>query len=135
MESFGQRIGFALLALPLFLLVNWLGWDERIAYAGIGALAACAISGSEEDQESTDSPIRLYLAFAIGSLVVSPLTALWVQHLAGGQIGLYDLATINSDWKTVRALPMFPVALLGFSLTMFALALSSNLEQRIKSDT
>jgi hypothetical protein len=134
MESYGNRIGFVLLALPLFLVVNWLGWDERIAHAGLGILLACSLAGRDLDEEPFETPLGFYLALGIAGIAGSLLTAFLVQHLADEQIGLYGLATIKSDWKSMRALPVMPVTLASFSLTMFVLYAAIWHEQRSSDD-
>ena len=134
MENYGNRIGFALLALPLFLVVNWLDWDERIAHAGLGILLACSLAGRDLDEEPFETPLGFYMVLGVAAMAGSLLTAFLVQHLANGQAGLYGLATIKSDWKSIRFLPVMPVALASFSLTMFALYVAIRHEQRSSDD-
>ena len=135
MESYGARLGFLLLALPLFLIVHWLGWDERIAHAGVGFLMACAIAGQDLDEETFEPPLGLYLVLATCGVLGSVLAALLVQHLASGNVGLYDLAVIDSDLKSVRALTVMPVALASFALTMFAFYFAVRRQLHSESDT
>jgi hypothetical protein len=135
MESYGNRIGFVLLALPLFLVVNWLGWDERIAHAGLGVLLACSLAGTDLDEEPCEPPLGFYLILGAGAMAGSLIMAFLVQHLADAQVGLYGLATIKSDWKSMRALSVMPVALASFSLTMFTLYAAIRHEQHRSDDT
>ena len=135
MESYGNRVGFVLLALPLFLAVNWLGWDERIAHGGLGILLACAIAGRDLEEEIFEPPLGFYLTLGIGGAIGSVLAAYLVQHLAVVHISLYGLATIASDWKSIRALPVMPVALASFSLTMFAIYVAARHELHSAGDT
>ena len=134
MENYGARIGFVLLALPLFLIVGWLGWDERIAHAGVGFLGACALAGQDLDEDPFEPPLGFYVALAISAAVGSFISALVVQNLADRPVGLYELVKFESDWKAIKAMPVLPVALASFSLTMFAIYFAARHQMRSFSD-
>ena len=130
MEEMGRRLGFAILALPIFLLVHWLELDERFFHAGVGVLMAFMLIGQNEEDPKPVARI-VYPLLACAGLLGSILAAFLVRHLSDDPVGLYELAAITSDWKVVRALPLFPVALASFSLVMFLVWASS---PRGKSD-